>query len=91
MLRRLLGNLELGLTTLMIVAIIVGVRALLWELGVTGMSPTAVRASSSCITARPKSKSFTRTSGLSASRTFAGLTSRWTIPWACAFARPSRI
>jgi hypothetical protein len=44
MLRRLLGNLELGLTTLMMVAIIVGVRALLWELGVTGMSPTAVSA-----------------------------------------------
>ena len=33
----------------------------------------------------------TETSGPSASRTFAGLTSRWTIPRACAWASPSRI
>lgn len=44
MLRRLLGNFELGLTTLMVVVVIVGVRALLWELGVTGLSPTAATA-----------------------------------------------
>ena len=44
MLRRLLGNLELGLTTLLIVAALVGIRALLWELGVEGMSSTALSA-----------------------------------------------
>jgi hypothetical protein len=44
MLLRLLGNLELGLTTLAIVAVLVGIRAVLWELGVEGLSPTAVSA-----------------------------------------------
>jgi ABC-type multidrug transport system fused ATPase/permease subunit len=39
-----LGNLELGVTTLVIVAILVGIRALLWALGVEGMSPTALSA-----------------------------------------------
>jgi hypothetical protein len=39
-----LGNLELGLTTMIIVAILVGIRALLWELGVEGLSPTALSA-----------------------------------------------
>jgi hypothetical protein len=39
-----LGNLELGVTTLLIVAILVGIRALLWELGVEGLSPTALSA-----------------------------------------------
>jgi ABC-type multidrug transport system fused ATPase/permease subunit len=39
-----LGNLELGLTTLIIVAVLVGIRALLWALGVEGMSPTALSA-----------------------------------------------
>jgi hypothetical protein len=39
-----LGNLELGLTTLAIVAVLVGIRAVLWELGVEGLSPTALSA-----------------------------------------------
>jgi hypothetical protein len=39
-----LGNLELGVTTLAIVAVLVGIRALLWALGVEGMSPTALSA-----------------------------------------------
>jgi hypothetical protein len=43
-LRRVLGNLELGVKTLAIVAVLVGLRALLWELGVEGLSPTAVSA-----------------------------------------------
>jgi ABC-type multidrug transport system fused ATPase/permease subunit len=43
-LRRVLGNLELGLTTLLIVAALVGLRAILWELGVEGMSSTALSA-----------------------------------------------
>lgn len=42
--RRVLGNLELGLTTLLIVAVLVGIRAILWALGVEGMSPTALSA-----------------------------------------------
>jgi hypothetical protein len=44
LLRRVLGNLELGATTMVIVADLVGLRALLWELGVEGMSPTALSA-----------------------------------------------
>ncbi len=44
MLRRVWGNLELGATTLVIVAVLVGIRALLWELGVEGLSPTAISA-----------------------------------------------
>ena len=44
MVRRVLGNLELGVTTLAIVAVLVGLRALLWVLGVEGMSPTALSA-----------------------------------------------
>jgi hypothetical protein len=44
LLRRVVGNLELGLTTMLIVAVLVGIRALLWELGVEGMSPTAISA-----------------------------------------------
>jgi hypothetical protein len=43
-LRRVLGNLELGLTTLAIVVVLVGIRAVLWALGVEGLSPTAVSA-----------------------------------------------
>ncbi|MET0957520.1 MAG: hypothetical protein ABWZ18_03320, partial [Solirubrobacterales bacterium] len=39
-----MGNLELGLTTLAIVAVLVGIRAVLWELGVEGLSATAVSA-----------------------------------------------
>jgi hypothetical protein len=42
--RRVLSNLELGLTTLLIVALLVGIRAILWALGVEGMSPTALSA-----------------------------------------------
>jgi hypothetical protein len=42
--RRMLGNLELGIKTLAIVAILVAIRAGLWALGVEGMSPTAVSA-----------------------------------------------
>jgi ABC-type multidrug transport system fused ATPase/permease subunit len=42
--RRVLSNLELGLTTLLIVAVLVGIRAILWALGVEGMSPTALSA-----------------------------------------------
>jgi hypothetical protein len=44
LLRRVWGNLELGVTTLAIVAVLVGIRALLWELGVEGLSPTALSA-----------------------------------------------
>jgi ABC-type multidrug transport system fused ATPase/permease subunit len=44
LLRRVLGNLELGATTMVIVAVLVGIRALLWELGVEGLSPTALSA-----------------------------------------------
>jgi hypothetical protein len=43
-LRRLLGNLELGVTTLAVVAVLIGLRALLWALGVEGMSSTALSA-----------------------------------------------
>ena len=42
--RRVLGNLELGITTLVIVAVLVGIRAVLWALGVEGLSPTALSA-----------------------------------------------
>jgi hypothetical protein len=42
--RRVLSNLELGVKTLAIVAVLVGVRALLWAIGVEGMSPTALSA-----------------------------------------------
>jgi hypothetical protein len=42
--RRLVGNLELGIKTMAIVAVLVAIRALLWELGVEGLSPTAVSA-----------------------------------------------
>jgi hypothetical protein len=42
--RRVLGNLELGVKTLAIVAVLVGIRALLWVSGVEGMSPTALSA-----------------------------------------------
>jgi ABC-type multidrug transport system fused ATPase/permease subunit len=42
--RRVLSNLELGLTTLIIVAALVGIRAILWALGVEGLSPTALSA-----------------------------------------------
>jgi hypothetical protein len=44
LLRRVLGNLELGITTMVIVAALVGIRAVLWVLGVEGLSPTAVSA-----------------------------------------------
>jgi hypothetical protein len=40
----MLGNLELGVTTLLVVAALVAVRAVLWVLGVEGMSPTALSA-----------------------------------------------
>ena len=43
-LRRVLGNLELGATTLAIVAVLVAIRAVLWVVGVEGMSPTALSA-----------------------------------------------
>jgi hypothetical protein len=43
-LRRVVGNLELGATTLAVVAILVGFRAVLWALGVEGMSSTALSA-----------------------------------------------
>jgi hypothetical protein len=39
-----LGNLELGAKTLVVVAVLVGIRAVLWALGVEGMSPTALSA-----------------------------------------------
>ena len=42
--RRVLGNLELGLTTMLIVAVLVAIRAVLWVLGVEGLSPTALSA-----------------------------------------------
>jgi ABC-type multidrug transport system fused ATPase/permease subunit len=42
--RRFLGNLELGVTTIGIVAVLVGIRALLWAVGVEGLSPTALSA-----------------------------------------------
>ena len=56
---------------------------------VPGTSPTAVSVSSASICASPKSSSRTDSSGRRASRTFEGFTSRWTIPLACACARPS--
>ena len=56
-----------------------------------GTSPTAVSVSASSNCASPKSSRRTETPGPSASRTFDGLTSRCTIPSACACARPSRI
>jgi hypothetical protein len=37
-----LGNFELGLRTLVVVAALVALRAVLWELGVEGLAPTAV-------------------------------------------------
>jgi hypothetical protein len=42
--RRVLGNLELGITTLVIVAVLVGIRAILWAVGLEGLSPTALSA-----------------------------------------------
>jgi hypothetical protein len=38
------GNLRLAGQTIIVVAILVGIRAILWELGVEGLSPTAVSA-----------------------------------------------
>ena len=57
---------------------------------VPGTSPTAVSVSASSNWASPKSSSRTESAGPSSSSTFAGLTSRWTmpLPWACA--SPSR-
>ena len=43
-LRKILGNLELGAQTLVIVAALVAIRAGLWLVGVEGMSPTALSA-----------------------------------------------
>jgi hypothetical protein len=42
--RRVVGNLELGAKTMAVVAVLVAIRAVLWELGVEGLSPTAVSA-----------------------------------------------
>ena len=42
--RTMLGNLRLAGQTAIVVAVLVGLRAVLWELGVDGMSPTAVSA-----------------------------------------------
>jgi hypothetical protein len=39
---RVVGNLELGVRTVVIVAALVGLRAACWALGLEGMSPTAV-------------------------------------------------
>jgi hypothetical protein len=39
-----LGNLELGVRTMVIVVALVAIRALLWVVGVEGMSPTALSA-----------------------------------------------
>ena len=41
---RVVGNLELGVRTVVIVAALVGLRAACWALGLEGMSPTAVSA-----------------------------------------------
>ena len=42
--RTIFGNLRLAWQTAVVVAILVALRAVLWELGVEGMSPTAVSA-----------------------------------------------
>lgn len=42
--RTMFGNLRLAAQTAVVVAILVALRALLWELGAEGMSPTAVSA-----------------------------------------------
>ena len=42
--RTMFGNLRLAGQTVVVVAILVALRAVLWELGVEGMSPTAVSA-----------------------------------------------
>lgn len=44
MLRRVFGNLRLAGQMVLVVAVLVGLREVLWELGVEGMSPTAVSA-----------------------------------------------
>jgi hypothetical protein len=41
-LRQLMGKFEIGFTTLVVVALLVALRALLWALGVEGLTPTAV-------------------------------------------------
>ena len=51
-------------------------------------SPALVWPAAACALARPKSATLTRPSAVS--RTFSGLTSRCTMPDACAAARPSR-
>jgi hypothetical protein len=40
--RRLSGNFQLGLETLVVVAALVAIRAVLWAVGVEGMEPTAL-------------------------------------------------
>ncbi len=44
MLQKVFGNLKVAGMTVVIVAVLVAVRAVLWELGVEGLSPTAVSA-----------------------------------------------
>jgi hypothetical protein len=44
LLQRVVGNLELGARTLVLVAGLIALRAVLWALGVEGMSPTALAA-----------------------------------------------
>jgi hypothetical protein len=58
--------------------------------GVPATTPDWVRLASSAARARPKSVSLTR-AGLPSRRMLAGLTSRWTIPRACAAASPRAV
>ena len=58
--------------------------------GVPATTPLWVRLASSAARARPKSVSLTRSMPFS-SRMLAGLTSRWTSPWAWAAARPAAV
>lgn len=47
MVRRVLSGIELGATTMLIVAVLVGIRAVLIALGFDGMASTASRRASS--------------------------------------------
>jgi hypothetical protein len=49
-----------------------------------------VSAAASAKRATPKSINFARGSPLSVTRTFSGLTSRWTTPWPCAWSSASQ-
>jgi hypothetical protein len=46
LMRQLLGNFQLGFKFAIIAAVLVAIRAVLWELGVKGIAPSHARSSS---------------------------------------------